>query len=90
VLFLQPDPGQRRDGRMQSSDGAVDLWVDGRQVLHYRGPWGYTPDPAANVQDTFAVKLGIYRAAQPTRQQVYFNDIRWGTDRASVDPDAHQ
>jgi hypothetical protein len=90
ILFLKPDPGKRVDGRMHSTAGEIDMWIDGRHVLHHVGAWGYTPDDSPDVHDTYAVKLGIYRAAQPTRQQIYFNSLRWGTDKPSVDPDRRQ
>lgn len=78
IVHLKPDPVGR---------GQVDFWIDGPRVVHYEGAFGYTSKAAADVRDTFAAKLGIYRAAQETKQLIYLDSIRWGTDYNSVNPD---
>ena len=84
VFALQPNPQASDDS---STTGRLSLWIDGQLALQHIGAWSYTPRPQANVQSTFAVKVGIYRAAQATSQQIAMDVIRWGTSAAAVDPD---
>jgi hypothetical protein len=85
IFHLVPSPTPAPQSATEQ--GKVELWINGRRALSYTGAWGYTSAAAAEVSSTYAVKLGIYRAAQRARQQVYFDDIRWGPTLESVDPD---
>lgn len=76
VLRLKPGPKQ---------NSGFDVWLDGIHLAQHFGTWGYTP--RKNITDKYAVKLGIYRHAQPTSQQIYLDSIRWGLSRDDVDPD---
>jgi hypothetical protein len=71
------------------SAAAVSMWLDGKLLLEHRGPWGYSPLTEASRQDTYAVKLGIYRHAQNRAHQIYLDSIRWGLSREDVDPDKY-
>ena len=87
VFRLRPEP---------QSAGQITMWLNGELALDYTGAWGYTPQPLsapqakysiAARQGNYAVKLGIYRHAQETIQQIYLDSIRWGLSRDDVDPD---
>jgi len=80
VFRLEPGP-QRTAG--------IALWLDGKLVLDQNGSWGYTPGAEAAIQDSYSVKLGLYRNAQNTSQQIYLDSIRWGLSREDVDPDRY-
>ena len=63
----------------------ISMWVNGEAALDHRGRWGYTPLRPSVA--TYAVKIGIYRAAQDAIQQISLDSIRWGLSREDVDPD---
>ena len=64
----------------------VSMWLNGAPALINEGPWGYSP-PSLSATPTYAVKLGIYRAAQDASQEITLDSIRWGLSRFDVDPD---
>jgi hypothetical protein len=71
----------------QDSEAGVDVWMNGRLLASYHGPWGYRANPFQGITDRYAIKLGIYRHANDTKQQVYIDSIRWGLTRDDVDPE---
>jgi Polysaccharide lyase len=77
AFAFRPHAGAEALATVNTPSGHIAMWVDGKQVLEYRGSWGYTQKYVPSRQG-YAIKLGIYRAAQPTRQKVYFEGIRWG------------
>jgi hypothetical protein len=57
--------------RFGLTDGAVAVWLDGVQVVDYKGPLGY-PDDGPDVDFRF----GLYRDRVATPMFVYFDDFR--------------
>lgn len=57
--------------RFGLSDGAVAVWLDGAQVVDYKGPLGY-PDDGPEVDFRF----GLYRDRLATPMFIYFDDFR--------------
>jgi hypothetical protein len=86
IFLLQPASGSD-SARIDSKIGRVALWINGRLALRHLGAWGYAPQPKRGINDTYAVKVGIYRAAQNAAQQFSVDTIRWGTTFEAGDPD---
>jgi hypothetical protein len=59
-------------------DGFVNVWWNGRQVVHYAGPVGYHDDFGPYF------KFGLYRDDSDPTYVVYFNHVRMGTRREGV------
>ncbi|HEY7138992.1 MAG TPA: polysaccharide lyase [Methylomirabilota bacterium] len=57
--------------RFGLTDGAVAVWLDGTQVVDYKGPLGY-PDDGPEVDFRF----GLYRDRLATPMVIYFDDFR--------------
>jgi Polysaccharide lyase len=64
-----------------SHDGVLQAWLDGRQVVDYRGPLGFEDD-----RDSVYFKLGLYRDTFDQPMTLYFARFRRGSSRAEVDP----
>jgi len=58
--------------------GAIDVWLDGAQIIRYRGAVGY------NTTRPPYFKFGVYRAAAPETLAVYYSNI--AISRASLLP----
>jgi hypothetical protein len=52
-----------------TGEGAIDVWLDGAQIVRYRGAVGY------NTTKPPYFKFGIYRAAAPETLAVYYSNI---------------
>jgi hypothetical protein len=50
-------------------NGAIDVWLDGTQIIRYRGPVGY------NTTRPPYFKFGVYRAAAPETLAVYYSNV---------------
>ena len=61
-------------------DGFVELWIDGKKVVGYRGPVGYNDDEGPYF------KYGIYRNDIEDTYVVYFDEYRRGNSYEEVDP----
>jgi Polysaccharide lyase len=57
--------------RFHLTDGAVTAWLDGAQVVDYRGPLGFDDDPP----DVY-FRLGLYRDRMAEPMVLYFDDFR--------------
>ena len=57
--------------RFHLTDGAVTAWLDGAQVVDYRGPLGFDDDPP----DVY-FRLGLYRNRMAQPMVLYFDDFR--------------
>jgi Polysaccharide lyase len=57
--------------RFHLTDGAVTAWLDGAQVVDYRGPLGFDDDPP----DVY-FRLGLYRNRMAEPMVLYFDDFR--------------
>lgn len=77
IFYLKPDPGAPSAGHMQSSSGQIDMWLNGQHLVHHIGAWGYSQTVMGGVENNYAIKLGIYRAAQNRSQRIYLDDIWW-------------
>lgn len=53
------------------TDGVVTVWVNGAQVVDYRGPLGYPDDPPP-----VYFRLGLYRDRMKAPMVIYFDDYR--------------
>jgi len=62
------------------SDGLVNAWLDGKQVIKYAGPVGY------NDRDGPWFKWGIYRDDHATTQALVHDEYRRGNSFKEVDP----
>jgi hypothetical protein len=87
IFLLKPNPEMSRSGQTNENTGLVELWIDGQFALRHRGAWGYTPNPGRGITGRYAVKLGVYRAAQNTLQKFFIDNIRWGSTFESANPD---
>jgi hypothetical protein len=61
------------------SDGFVNVWWNGRQVVRYSGPVGYNDDFGPYF------KFGLYRDDSDQTYVVYFNHVSIGGRREDVD-----
>ena len=57
--------------RFHLTDGAVTAWLNGAQVVDYRGPLGFGDDPP----DVY-FRLGLYRNRLAQPMVLYFDDFR--------------
>jgi hypothetical protein len=77
TLFRRPGPIQGRwldlryRIRFHLTDGAVMAWLDGVQVVDYRGPLGFADD----LPDVY-FRLGLYRNRMAQPMVLYFDDFR--------------
>jgi len=62
-------------------DGLVEVWMNGEQVVAYRGPTA-----EADAKDAFYNKIGLYRDRLKQPMTIYFDSYSMGTDKDSVDP----
>jgi hypothetical protein len=62
-------------------DGFLQAWLNGRQVVDYRGPVGYPDD-----LDQVYFKIGLYRDSLAFPMTMLLARFRRGTSRAEVDP----
>ena len=78
-----------------SGQGQVKLWQDGTQLIGWTGAVGYDPTtipynnpPAgtANPNAAFDVFIGPYREQQSTRQQFFYDEVRWADTFAQATP----
>src|SRR5262249_60099038 len=63
------------------SGGRLEAWMDGRQVVRYRGPLGY-PDAQAHAY----FRIGLYRDHLPMPMTLLVRDFCRGARREDVDP----
>jgi hypothetical protein len=63
------------------SDGFVNIWWNGRQVVRYSGPVGYNDDFGPYF------KFGLYRDNSDQAYVMYFNHVRIGARREDVTMD---
>ncbi|WP_260706418.1 polysaccharide lyase [Edaphobacter flagellatus] len=77
VVMLIPD---------YTGNGQIKVWQDGTQVIYWTGKVGYDPStipyknpPAgtANPNNAFDVFYGPYRNTQNTKQQMFFDEIKF-------------
>lgn len=62
-------------------EGVLRVWLNGRQVVDYRGPLGYPDD-----LDSVYFKIGLYRDSLAVPMTLLLARFRRGTSRAEVDP----
>lgn len=60
--------------------GFVNIFMNGRRIVHYIGPVGYNDDKGPYV------KFGIYRKDVPYTYVIYFDEYRRGHSYKDVDP----
>lgn len=77
---MRPNPDVDGSERGQKA-GYIGLTVDGKLAGEYRGAWGYGADLLQSNQG-YALKVGIYRAAQPRKQEIQVRDIFWKETQA--------
>jgi hypothetical protein len=62
-------------------EGFLQAWLNGRQVVDYRGPLGYPDD-----LDGVYFKIGLYRDTLAVPMEMLLARFRRGTSRLEVDP----
>jgi hypothetical protein len=62
-------------------DGFLQAWLNGRQVVDYKGSLGYPDD-----LDSVYFKIGLYRDTLPFPMTIMLGRFRRGATRAEVDP----
>lgn len=63
------------------SDGYLEVWIDGNQVVDYHGPVGYNDDRGPYF------KMGIYRSTKIEHTYIaYHDEYRKGSSYEEVDP----
>jgi len=86
VVMLIPD---------YSGNGQIKVWQNGTQVITWTGKVGYDPStipynnpPAgtANPNPNFDVFYGPYRNTQDTKQQMFFDEIRFADTYSDATP----
>ena len=74
VLGVKPDTN--------GTNGRVELWQAGELKYVYTGKLGFSTNRQA-----FNWKIGLYRDHQiRNTQEIWFDEVRYGTDRLEVDP----
>ena len=64
-----------------NSDGRVQIWMDGKEVVSYQGPLA---DPTA--KNGFYHKIGLYRDRMARPMTIYFDNYTMGNSYQEVDP----
>lgn len=80
----------------ESQDGEIEIWLNGKIVASYIGPWSEKPgnilpgyDP---VKDTMTIRCGLYGGpggVHRPEQSIAFDDIRMGTTFSEANPADH-
>ena len=83
VLALEPRPCK------VSQSGSLRGWINGVQIVDWRGCWGYAPTSYSPISkgelnSHMGLDFGIYRRRQTTKQTVYFDNITYGKTPESV------
>jgi len=63
--------------------GQIEMWLNGAYIGGARRAWGYA---VPNSVDAFDVRVGLYANPQPAAHALWIDRLRWGLDRAAVDP----
>lgn len=75
---------------MGETVGKIRSWVNGKEIVDWRGHWGYAPTKMSDVTNgelkpEIGFDLGVYRRRQPGTQTVLIDNIRYGTSISSID-----
>lgn len=65
--------------KFSRDDGFVNIWVDGSQKVSYIG------NTITEGNDMVTFSYGLYRPTHKSSVVVYFDEVRWGTQREQVD-----
>jgi len=60
----------------QSDDGAIDGWMNGQQIVHYRGVTAYRAARGYPAHGFFYFKMGLYRDLMREPMTIYLADYR--------------
>lgn len=60
----------------QSEDGAIDGWLNGQQIVHYRGVTAYRAARGYPAHGFFYFKTGLYRDQIPQPMAIYLDAYR--------------
>lgn len=60
----------------QEEDGAIDGWMNGQQIVHYRGVTAYRAARGYPAHGFFFFKTGLYRDQIPQPMTIYLDDYR--------------
>ena len=64
------------------TDGLVEIWMNGKQVIRYSGP---AADP--NAKNAFYNKIGLYRDRLKVPMTIYYDNYAMGGSMEVVDPE---
>jgi hypothetical protein len=67
--------------RYHDQDGYIDMWMNGKKVVTYKGPLGNS-----ELRNLFYHKIGLYRDRMREPMRIYFDNYRIGPTIESVDP----
>ena len=62
-------------------DGQVEVWMNGRRVVEYRGPTA-----EASAKNAFYHKIGLYRDRLKIPMTIYYDNYTMGGSKEAVDP----
>jgi Polysaccharide lyase len=81
VLHWRTDP-------YSSASGVLEVWLDGKRIVNYRGKIGYSGTIGSKTITYNATmeKTGLYRGPQVINHYLYQDEIRTGTSYAAVAP----
>ena len=60
----------------QGDDGAIDGWMNGQQIVHYRGVTAYRAASGYAAHGLFYFKMGLYRDLMQQPMTIYLADYR--------------
>jgi len=60
----------------QEEDGAIDGWMNGQQIVQYRGGTAYRAARGYPAHGFFYFKMGLYRDLMEQPMTIYLNDFR--------------
>ena len=63
---------QVRFSRMQ--DGVIKAWLNGKQIIEYKGKTAYTQNYGYPIPGVFYFKMGLYRDHMDQPMTIYFDD----------------
>ena len=66
--------------------GNIQVYLNGQLVVDHDGDYGVVPGETTGRQETFDLRVGIYREAQPTETIMFVDEVKYGNSRDAVTP----
>ena len=82
TMIYQLTPSHVDDDRV----GNIQVYLNDQLVVDHDGDYGAVPGETTGRQETFDLRVGIYREAQPTETIMFVDEVKYGDSKAAVTP----